>query len=82
VLPYIDLYLWEIISGQSFQWSAFVDALNDITDQPVGSEDACRKTAKTLAEKLMRGRTIRMLNLQAVKEQSGSHKKSGKLFVR
>jgi hypothetical protein len=82
VLPSIDLYLWEIKSGQTFQWSAFVDALNNITDQPVGSEDACRKTAKVLAEKLMRGRTIRMLNLQAVKEQSGSRKKSGKLFVR
>jgi hypothetical protein len=82
VLPYLDLRLWEIESGQTFRWSAFVDELNLITDKPVGSEDACRKTAKALADKLLGDRTIRMLNFQAVKEQDDGHKKSGMLSVR
>jgi len=82
VLPYVDLCLWEEESGQTFRMSAFADALNTITDEDVASEDACRKTSKALAEKLMDERTIRMLHYQAVKEQSESHKKSGKLFVR
>jgi hypothetical protein len=82
VLPYLDLRLWEITTGQTFRWSAFVDALNLIADQPVGSEDACRKTVRALHSKLIDNRTIRMLNFQAIKEQSGSANKSGKLFVR
>jgi hypothetical protein len=93
ILAYLDLLLWEtdanqrcqwgeIETRQTFQWTAFVDALDTITDKPVISEDACRKTAKALASKLLDRRTIRILNFQAVKELAEGHKKSGKLFVR
>ena len=82
VLPYLDLCSWGIRSGQTFRWKALVDAINLIADKPVSSEDTCRKTTKALADKLMFTRTIRMLHFQAVKEESGRYKKSGKLFVR
>ena len=82
VLPYLDLRLWEMELGQTFRWSDFADALNAITNKPVGSEDACRKAAKSHARKLLDERTIRMLKFQAIKEQDGSRKKSGKLFVK
>ncbi len=81
-LPYLDLQLWEAESGQSFRWSAFVDALIILTEEDVASEDSCRKTAKALAAKLMDKRTIHLLKFQAYKEISEGRKKSGTLFVR
>lgn len=81
-LPYLDLRQWERETKETFRWSDFANALNDITDKSVGSDDACRKAAKSLAAKLLDIRTIRMLKFQAAKEQDGSRKKSGKLFVK
>jgi hypothetical protein len=81
-LPYLDLCQWEKETKETFRWSDFANALNDITDKSVGSEDACRKAAKSIAEKLLDSRTIRMLYFQAIKDKDGSRKKSGKLFVK
>ena len=82
VLPYLDLKLWEKLTGQAFQWSAFANALNIIVDKPIGSESALQKTVKKSAEKLMDYQVIRILKSQVVREQSGTLKKSGKLVVR
>jgi len=82
VLPYLDLKLWEKLTGQSFQWSAFANALSTIVDKPIGSESALQKTVKKSAEKLMDYQAIRILKSQVVREQSGTLKKSGKLVVR
>ena len=74
VLPYLDLCAWEIETGQTFRWAAFVRALNDITDEPISSQDTCRKATKSLADKLMDSRTIRMLNFQAIKDKTEATK--------
>jgi hypothetical protein len=82
VLPYIDLRLWELASGHAFRWSAFVAALDTIINQDVGSEEACRKTVKPLANKLMTENAIFILSHQAHQEAKSGRKKSGKLFVK
>jgi hypothetical protein len=82
VLPYIDLMMWEKASGQTFRWSSFVDALSSVMNKPVGSEEACRKTAKALAAKLLTENTLFVLNYQTGKELGENTKKSGKLLLR
>lgn len=82
VLPYLDLMLWEKASGQTFRWSAFVNALNSITTQPIGSGESCRKTVKALAAKLMTENALFILSFQTHKKLGNERKKSGKLFVK
>jgi len=82
VLPYLDLRLWEVVTGEPVRWAAFANALTKIADKPVGSEGALAKTTKKQAAKLMDGRTLRILQSQVLREQSGELKESGKLAVR
>lgn len=81
-LPLIDLMLGEKLEETSFRWSVFADALNEISDKPIGSEDTCRKTAKALALRLLDEGTVRVLQYQASMELASVHKKSGKLLVK
>lgn len=82
VLPYLDLKLWSDVTGESLRWSAFANALSQITDKPIGSESSLQKTTKQYAAKLSDERTLRILQSQIQREQSGKLKKSGKLVVR
>jgi len=82
VLPYLDLQLWEIATGEAIRWSAFTEAMNRIADRPVGGEGALRKTTQSHAKKLMDVRTLRVLQSQVGREKSGTIKQSGKLIVR
>lgn len=82
VLPYLDLQLWELVTGEPIRWSAFADALTKITDKPIGSESALSKTTKSYAARLMNESTLRALQSQVIREHSGELKKSGKLVVR
>ena len=72
VLPYLDLLLWENITGKPIYWSVFVNAMNKIADRPIGGESAFRKTTKGHAVKVMDARTIQILHSQAARERSVS----------
>ncbi|MFC1776928.1 DUF6387 family protein [Pseudomonadota bacterium] len=50
LLPYVDLKLWEIISGNSITHSVMTDAINP---PGCGSEDQTRKTVDKLAQELV-----------------------------
>ncbi|MDR3449714.1 MAG: DUF6387 family protein [Alphaproteobacteria bacterium] len=81
LLPYLDLKLIEEATGEGFLWSAFADALSTIVDAPIGSESSLQKTLKKCAARIDY-QLIRILKAQAVKEESGKRRKSGKLIVR
>jgi hypothetical protein len=82
VLPYLDLKLWEAATGEAIRWPVFVNALSTIMDNPIGSESAFMKTTKKHADQVMNAQTIKVLQLQALRERSGMIQKSGKLIVR
>lgn len=82
VLPYLDLTLWELATGESIRWNAFAEALNEIVDDPIGGEGALMKTTKAHAKKLIDARTIKILKSQAMREEQGADAESGKLTVR
>ena len=78
VLPYLDLTLWELASGEGLRWSVFADALNKIVDVPIGSEGALIKTTKAHAKKLMNAQALKILSSQATREEKDAATKSGK----
>lgn len=82
VLPYLDLLLWEKITGTPIYWPIFASVLDDILDDHIIGDGALRKTTRAHAAKLMDDSTIKTLHSQASREKAGKLEKSGKLFVK
>ena len=80
-LPYLDLLLLDGEEAAPIRWPAFADALNQITDAPIGGDSALAKANKANISKLISPITLQMLSIQAAREEAGTLSKSGKFLV-